>query len=80
MSNIFYEHYRKRDGAIYKDLAFMGHNERIKMLDSFIKNQLFLIEKKPIQFKFCVYSIAYYQRLKRFCEKNKHIKGFVQDV
>ena len=80
MSNIFYEHYRKRDGAIYKDLAFMGHNERIKMLDSFIKNQLFLIEKKPIQFKFCVYSIAYFQRLKRFCEKNKHIKGFVQDV
>jgi hypothetical protein len=80
MSNIFYEHYRKRDGAIYKDLAFMGHNERIKMLDSFIKNQLFLIEKYPIQFKFCVYSIAYYQRLKRFCEKNKHIKGFVQNV
>ena len=50
------------------------------MLDSFIKNQLFLIEKKPIQFKFCVYSIAYFQRLKRFCNKNKHIKGFVQDV
>ena len=80
MSNIFYEHYKKRDGAIYKDLAYLNHNERIKMLDSFIKNQLFLIEKKPIQFKFCVYSIAYFQRLKRFCEKNKHIKEFVQDV
>tara|TARA_R110000822_G_scaffold5937_1_gene25112 strand:+ start:696 stop:968 length:273 start_codon:yes stop_codon:yes gene_type:complete len=78
MFNIFYEHYKKRDGAIYKDLACLNHNERIKMLDSFIKNQLFLIEKKPIQFKFCVYSIAYFQRLKRFCEKNKHIKGFVQ--
>ena len=80
MSNIFYEHYKKRDGAIYKDLAFLNHKKRIKMLDSFIKNQLFLIEKKPIQFKFCVYSIAYFQRLKRFCNKNKHIKGFVQDV
>ena len=80
MSNIFYEHYKKRDGAIYKDLAGLTHKQRIKMLDSFIKNQLFLIEKKPIQFKFCVYSIAYFQRLKRFCEKNKHIKGFVQDV
>ena len=80
MYNIFYEHYKKRDGAIYKDLAGLNHNERIKMLDSFIKNQLFLIEKKPIQFKFCIYSIAYFQRLKRFCEKNKHIKGFVQDV
>ena len=80
MCNIFYEHYKKRDGAIYKDLAFLNHKKRIKMLDSFIKNQLFLIEKKPIQFKFCVYSIAYFQRLKRFCNKNKHIKGFVQDV
>ena len=77
MFNIFYEHYRKRDGAIYKDLAGLNHNERIKMLDRFIKNQLFLIEKHPIQFKFCVYSIAYYQRLKRFCEKNKHIKGYI---
>ena len=55
MSNIFYEHYKKRDGAIYKDLAYYNHKDRIKMLDSFIKNQLFLIEKKPIQFKFCVY-------------------------
>jgi len=73
--NIFYDHYRKRDGAIYKDLAGLNHNERIIMLDRFIKNQLFLIEKNPVAFKYCVYSIAYYQRLKRFCEKNKHIKG-----
>jgi hypothetical protein len=72
--NIFLEHYKKRDGAIYKDLAGLNHKERIKMLNRFIKNQLFLIKKKPIQFKFCVYSIAYYQRLKRFCNKNKHIK------
>ena len=76
--NKFWEHYQKRDGAIYKDLAYCNHKDRIKMLDIFIKNQLFLIEKKPIQFKFCVYSIAYFQRLKKFCEKNKHIKGFVQ--
>ena len=73
-SNIFFNHWQKRDGAIYKDLAYLDHKDRIKMLDDFIKRQLFLIEKKPIQFKFCVYSIAYYQRLKRFCEKNKHIK------
>ena len=77
MSNIFYEHYRKRDGAIYKDLAGYNHKDRIKMLNKFIKNQLWLIEYKPIEFKFCVYSIAYYQRLKRFCEKNKHIKGYI---
>ena len=38
-SNIFYNHWRKRDGAIYKDLAFLDHEERIKMLDSFIKNK-----------------------------------------
>lgn len=82
-SNIFYNHWRKRDGAIYKDLAFLDHEERIKMLDSFIKNKLLLIELEPQFHRFklnVLFSIAYYQRLKRFCEKNKHIKGFVQDV
>ena len=78
--NKFWEHYRKRDGAIYKDLAYYNHKDRIKMLDRFIKNQLRMIESKPIEFKFCIYSIAYYQRLKRFCNRNKDIKGFVQDV
>jgi hypothetical protein len=36
--NIFYNHWLKRDGAIYKDLAFMGHNERINYLQDFIKD------------------------------------------
>ena len=72
--NIFSLHYNKRDGAIYKDLAGLEHKERVDMLKRFIKNQLIMIEIKPIEFKFCVYSIAYYQRLIRFCNKNKHIK------
>ena len=77
MSNIFYEHYQKRDGAIYKDLAGYNHKDRIKMLNKFIKNQFRLNELKPIEFKYSIYSIAYFQRLKRFCEKNKHIKEYI---
>ena len=38
MSNIFYNHWLKRDGGIYKDLAFMGHNERINYLQEFIED------------------------------------------
>ena len=38
--NIFYEHYQKRDGAIYKDLAGLNHKERIKMLNKFIKTHI----------------------------------------
>ena len=35
MDNIFYNHYLKRDGAIYKDLAFMKDNvERVTYLYS----------------------------------------------
>ena len=74
MTNIFYEHYRKRDGAIYKDLAGLDHKERIKMLNEFIKNQLRMIESMPIRFKHCVYSIAFYKRLINFCKKNKNIQ------
>jgi len=31
--NKFWEHYRRRDGAIYKDLAYYDHNGRIKLLN-----------------------------------------------
>ena len=35
MDNIFYNHYLRRDGAIYKDLAFMKSNsERVTYLYS----------------------------------------------
>jgi len=74
MTNIFYEHYRKRDGAIYKDLASLDHNGRIKMLNEYIRNQLKMIESKPVEFKHNVYSIAYFKRLINFCNKNKNIQ------
>ena len=89
MSNIFYNHWLKRDGAIYKDLAFMGHNERINMLEDFKKHQLdmnkkILKNKKLLKqygslIKCNLRSIKYYNRLISYCRKNPNIpvhKGF----
>jgi len=90
MYNIFYEHYRKRDGAIYKDLAGSTHKQRIKMLNEFImysfkvKCQILEDDKLYKQYSNLVKanerSIRFFCRLKKFCNKNKHIKKFVQDV
>jgi hypothetical protein len=90
MNNIFYEHYRKRDGAIYKDLAYYNHKDRIKMLNEFIFHCMDSIERitkdiklyKQYESLIGAYkrSIRYYCKLKKFCNKNKKIKGFVQDV
>ncbi len=74
-TNIFWEHYRKRDGALYKDLAFSTHSERIAMLKRFINRHLHLIKLDAIKFNFCIGSIAYYQRLLKFCKKNNKIKA-----
>ena len=90
MSNIFYEHYRKRDGAIFKDLAYYNHKDRIKMLNNFILNAQKTINQIQKNKKFKKeygrlikankFSIRYYLRLMKFCNKNKHIRGFAQDV
>ena len=90
MFNIFYEHYKKRDGAIYKDLAYYNHKDRIKMLNEFIlhcmdSTERITSDKKLYkQYKSLIKankrSIKFYCRLKKFCNKNKHITGFVQDV
>ena len=90
MFNIFYEHYKKRDGAIYKDLEYYNHKDRIKMLNNFILNCMDSTERitsdKKLykQYKSFIKAnkraIRFYCRLKKFCNKNKHIKGFVQDV
>lgn len=90
MSNIFYEHYRKRDGAIFKDLAYYNHKDRIKMLNNFILNAQKTINQIQKNEKFKKeygrlitankLSIRYYLRLMKFCNKNKHIRGFAQDV
>jgi len=90
MSNLFYNHWLKRDGAIYKDLAFMGHNERINYLQDFIKdceyymntnfkNKKFQKEIKRINKR----NIKFYNKLINYIRKNPNIpvyKGFVQDV
>ena len=82
--NIFWEHYRKRDGAIYKDLAGLDHKGRIKMLNEFIMNSFNrkcqilendnLYKNYSSLVKASEYSIKYFRRLKKFCNNNKHIK------
>ncbi len=90
MYNIFYEHYKKRDGAIFKDLAYYNHKDRIKMLNDFILssqktiNQIQNNEKLKKQYGCLITankrSIRYFLKLMKFCNRNKHIKGFVQDI
>jgi hypothetical protein len=90
MYNIFYEHYKKRDGAIYKDLAYYDHKGRIKLLNEFILssqktiNQITKDNKLKKQYESLIgankRSIRYFLKLMRFCNKHKDIKGFVQDV
>tara|TARA_R110002072_G_scaffold142956_1_gene288846 strand:- start:805 stop:1128 length:324 start_codon:yes stop_codon:yes gene_type:complete len=84
--NIFYNHWRKRDGAIYKDLAFMGHDERINYLQEFIKDCEYYIKeiKGNKKFKENIIrinkrSIKFYNRLINYIRKNPNIsihKGF----
>ena len=88
--NKFWEHYKKRDGAIYKDLAYYDHKGRIKLLNEFILssqktiNQITKDNKLKKQYESLIgankRSIRYFLKLMRFCNKNKDIKGFVQDV
>ena len=90
MYNIFYEHYKKRDGAIYKDLAYYNHKDRIKLLSEFILssqktiNQITKDNKLKKQYGSLINvnkrSIRYFLKLMRFCNRNKKINGFVQDV
>ena len=82
--NIFYEHYQKRDGAIYKDLAGLNHKERIKMLNKFIMNSFItkcqilendkLYQNYSSLIKANERSIKFFCKLKRFCNKHKNIK------
>jgi len=86
MSNIFYNHWLKRDGAIYKDLAFMGHNERINYLQEFIEDCEYYMNTSHKDKKFQKEivrinkrSIKFYNKLIDYINKNPNIpvhKGF----
>ena len=69
--NIFLSHYKKRDGAIYKDLAGVNHDERIKMLNGFIDNAFKMLRRDAKQYAFVLKSIIFFQKLIKFCEKIK---------
>ena len=83
ITNIFWEHYKKRDGAIYKDLAFQTHTERVEMLSEFIKNcenttgRISNNKELYEQYKSLIgankRTIRFYSRLKNYCNKNKRI-------
>jgi hypothetical protein len=88
--NKFWEHYEKRDGAIYKDLAYYDHKDRIKMLNEFIFHCMDSTERitkdKKLYDKYKSLidvnkrSIRFYCKLKKFCNKNKKIKGFISST
>jgi len=84
MSNIFYKHWLKRDGGLYKDLAFYNHEDRIKMLDdliSYSKESTREIKTNPelAKYKSLIKcnerAIKLYCRLKKFCNKYKTEKA-----
>jgi len=83
MSNIFYKHWLKRDGGLYKDLAFCNHKDRIKMLDdliSYCKKSTKEIKTNPLLYKYKSLikpnerAIKLYCKLKKFCNKHKDVK------
>ena len=83
-TNIFWEHYKKRDGAIYKDLAFLSHKQRIELLYDFMIHSMDMTAKigndKKLykQYKSLIKankrSIRFYCNLRDYCNKNKHIQ------
>ena len=82
--NIFFEHYKKRDGAIYKDLAGLDHKGRIKLLNEFIMSSFntkcLILENDNLYKNYSSLvkanerSIKFFCRLKKFCNKHKNIK------
>ena len=83
--SIFFEHYKKRDGAIYKDLAGLDHKGRIKMLNEFIMNSFntkckILENDKLYQnysslIKANERTIKFLCKLKKFCNKNNDLQN-----
>ena len=84
MNNIFYSHYLRRQGKIFKDLAYLGHNQRINMLEGFKKmksNFIVWIEKnndlplkdKQRQIEVSQRNIRFYDRLISYIRKNPNI-------
>ena len=75
MSNIFWKHYLKRDGALWKDLAGETHKERIQTLEKFTTHsmQMYFTSKPQKDYKFCLKGAKFYCRLLRWIYKNPNI-------
>jgi len=73
--NIFLTHYKRRDGSIYKDLGYLDHDKRIEYLKDCINRACEPLKYDAYKFHFQLKAIKYYQRLIKYCEKNKHIKA-----
>jgi hypothetical protein len=82
--NIFYTHYLKRQGKIFKDLAYLGHNQRIDMLEDFKKFKSDFIdwakkdnnrslEDKQKMIASGLRSIRFYDKLISYIRKNPDI-------
>jgi hypothetical protein len=73
--NIFYKHFCKRDGALWKDLAGYNHHERIQMLEGFVAStmDMYFNAKPQKDYEFCLRGAKFYCRLIRWIRKHPNI-------
>ena len=71
--NIFWEHYQKRDGALWKDLAGETHQERIQTLEKFTTHSMQMYFQDPKKHDFCLKGAKFYCRLLRWIYNHPNI-------
>ncbi len=75
-TNIFWEHYRKRQGGhLWKDLAGETHKERIQTLEKFItlNMQMYFNARPKKDYKFTLHGAKFFCRLLNWIHKNPNI-------
>ena len=74
-SNIFWDHYCKRDGALWKDLAGETHKERIQTLEKFTTHcmQMYFNAKPHQDYTFTLHGAKFYIRLLNWIHKHPNI-------
>ena len=75
-TNIFWEHYRKRQGGhLWKDLAGETHKERVQTLEKFTTNcmQMYFFAKPNKDYTFTLHGAKFYIRLLNWIHKHPNI-------
>ena len=73
-TNIFWEHYRKRQGGhLWKDLAGETHKERIQTLEKFTTHMMRMYFQNPKEYGFSLRGAKFYIKLLDWIYKNPDI-------